>query len=81
MAELQREMQERTEDVLLIHLKLDTAASEISKAQAAAREGNFSAAEFHAQEAYRTLEQADESLLDLGRDLQEMVDLDIEGNR
>ena len=36
MAALQRDMQERTEDLLLIHLKLDTALTEIAKAEAAA---------------------------------------------
>ena len=78
MAALQREMQEKTEDILLIHLKLDTALTEISKAEAAAQEGNSSAASFHASEAYRSLETADSDLLDLGRKLQEMVHLDID---
>lgn len=78
MAALQRDMQEKTETVLLIHLKLDTALSEIAQAEAAAREGNSSAAGFHASEAYRSLEAADSDLLDLGRGLQEMVHLDID---
>ena len=78
MASLQRDMQERTEDILLIHLKLDTALTEIAKAEAAAQEGNSSAASFHASEAYRSLETADADLLDLGRKLQEMVHLDID---
>lgn len=78
MGALQREMQERTEDLLLIHLKLDTALTEIGKAEAAASEGNASAASFHASEAYRKLETADSDLLDLGRALQEMVHLDID---
>ena len=67
MAALQRDMQEKTEDILLIHLKLDTALTEIAKAEAAAQEGNSSAASFHASEAYRSLETADSDLLDLGR--------------
>ncbi len=78
MASLQRDMQEKTEDILLIHLKLDTALTEIAKAEAAAQEGNSSAASFHASEAYRSLETADADLLDLGRKLQEMVHLDID---
>ena len=78
MAALQRDMQEKTEDILLIHLKLDTALTEIAKAEAAAQEGNSSAASFHASEAYRSLETADSDLLDLGRRLQEMVHLDID---
>ena len=78
MASLQRDMQEKTEDILLIHLKLDTALTEIAKAEAAAQEGNSSAASFHASEAYRSLATADSDLLDLGRRLQEMVHLDID---
>ena len=78
MAALQRDVQEKTEDILLIHLKLDTALTEIAKAEAAAQEGNSSAASFHASEAYRSLEKADADLLDLGRRLQEMVHLDID---
>jgi hypothetical protein len=76
-AALKRQMQQHTEELLRIHLRLDTAANEISEAEAAARNGNDSAAEFHAQEAYRNLETADEALLELGRRLQEMVNLDI----
>jgi hypothetical protein len=76
-AELKRQVQQKTERLLWIHLRLDTAANEIAAAQAAARAGNTSAAEFHAQEAYRSLETADEAVLELGRQLQEMVNLDI----
>lgn len=76
-AALKRQVQQHTEELLRIHLRLDSAASEISLAESAARDGNTSAAEFHAQEAYRNLETADEALLDLGRRLQEMVNLDI----
>jgi hypothetical protein len=76
-AELKRKMQQKTERLLWIHLRLDTAANEIARAEAAAREGNTSAAGFHAQEAYRSLETADEAVLELGRQLQEMVNLDI----
>jgi hypothetical protein len=78
MAAMQRDMQEKTEDLLLIHLKLDTALTEIAKAEAAAQEGNSSAAGYHASQAYRSLETADSDLLDLGRRLQEMVHLDID---
>ena len=76
-AELKRQVQQKTERLLWIHLRLDTAANEIAKAQDAAREGNTSAAQFHAQEAYRNLESADEAVLELGRQLQQMVNLDI----
>ena len=76
-AELKRQMQQKTERLLWIHLRLDTAANEIALAEAAAREGNTSAAGFHAQEAYRSLESADEAVLELGQQLQQMVNLDI----
>ena len=76
-AELKRQMQQKTERLLWIHLRLDTAANEIAKAEDAARQGNTSAAQFHAQEAYRSLETADEAVLELGQQLQQMVNLDI----
>ncbi|MEJ2382898.1 MAG: hypothetical protein P8Y54_00715 [Xanthomonadales bacterium] len=75
--ELKRQMQQKTERLLWIHLRLDTAANEIAQAEAAARDGNTSAAQFHAQEAYRSLETADEAVLELGQQLQQMVNLDI----
>ena len=78
-AVLKRQMQQHTEELLRIHLRLDTAAGEIAQAEDAARDGNTSAAQFHAQEAYRNVEIADEALLELGRRLQEMVNLDIDG--
>lgn len=76
MAALRQEIQEKTERMYWIHLRLDTASTEISNAEAAATEGNVSAAEFHAAEAYRSLQQADEALLELGQQMQEMVNLD-----
>ena len=76
-AELKRQVQQKTERLLWVHLRLDTAANEIAKAEDAARDGNTSAAQFHAQQAYRSLEAADEAVLELGRELQEMVNLDI----
>lgn len=76
MAELRQEIQQKTERMYWIHLRLDTASTEISNAETAAVEGNVSAAEFHASEAYRSLQQADEALLELGRQMQEMVNLD-----
>ena len=78
MAALQRQILEKQDLLLQIHLDLDTAASEISDAEISAGEGNCSAAEFHAAEAYRKLEKADEAILDLGRDLQAMFNLDRE---
>lgn len=76
LAALQRDIQQKTERMYWIHLRLDTASNEIADAEAAAREGNASAAGYHAAEAYRSLEQADEALLELGEQLQEMAGLD-----
>ena len=76
LAALRQDIQKKTERMYWIHLRLDTAATEISNAEIAAREGNNSAAEFHATEAYRSIEQADEALLELGQKMQEMVNLD-----
>jgi hypothetical protein len=76
MAALQREIQQITERMYWIHLRLDTSSNEIANAEAAARGGNASAAGYHAAEAYRSLEQADEALLELGEQLQEMAGLD-----
>jgi hypothetical protein len=76
-AALKRQVQEKTERLLWIHLRLDTAANEAALAEAAAQDGNASAAAFHAQEAYRNIETADEALLELGQQLQQMVNLDI----
>lgn len=76
MAALRQDIQEKTERMYWIHLRLDTASTEITNAEEAAGEGNASAAEFHASEAYRSLQQADEALLELGQQMQEMVNLD-----
>ena len=76
LAALQRDIQQKTERMYWIHLRLDTASNEIASAEAAAREGNSSAAGFHAAEAYRSLEQADQALLELGQQMQAMAGLD-----
>lgn len=81
MAKLQADVQEKTRDLYRIHLKLDTAATEIGKAEAAIQEGNYSAADFHVAEAYRAVATADEALLDLGQGLQQAVNLDLEKDR
>jgi hypothetical protein len=76
MVALRADIQEKTERMYWIHLRLDTASTEISNAEQAARDGNASAAEFHAAEAYRSIEQADQALLELGTQMQEMAGLD-----
>ena len=78
MAGLQQQILEKQDLLLQIHLDLDAAASEISDAELSARDGNCSGAGYHAAEAYRKLEKADEAILDLGRDLQAMFNLDRE---
>jgi len=69
---------QKQELLLQIHLDLDSAASEISDAELNAQNDNCSAAEFHSAEAYRKLRKADDAILDLGRDLQALFNLDVE---
>lgn len=75
-AALQQKIQDKTRDLYRIHLKLDTAATELEKAEAAIESGNVSAAEFHLTEAHRAVVNADNELLDLGQGLQQAVNLD-----
>jgi len=77
MAAMRAAMQEHTETLLLIHFKLDNALEEISAAEAAAERAGCDTAGYRAADAYRELQAADEQLLDLGRDLQELVNLDV----
>lgn len=79
VAALRSDIQKKTERMYWIHLRLDTAATEIANAEAAAQEGNLSAAGFHAAEAYRSVRQADEALLELGTQMQAMAGLDQAG--
>lgn len=76
MAAMRAAMQEHTETLLLIHFKLDNALKEVSAAETRAEEGGCATAGYHAADAYRELQAADEQLLDLGRDLQELLNLD-----
>jgi hypothetical protein len=79
MNALRLAVQKKTEQLYLIHLKLDTAAADITKAELKAQSGDCSDAEYLAAEAYRNIEKADQSVLELGRELQELFNLDIEG--
>lgn len=81
LARLRAEMQEHTETLLLIHFKLDNALKEISDAETRAEEGGCASAGYHAADAYRELQAADDQLLDLGRELQELVNLDAAGTK
>ena len=76
LASLRAEIIQKQEQLLQIHLDLDTAATEVLQARQAAQDGNCSGAEYHAAEAYRSLTTADESILGLGRDLQVLFNLD-----
>jgi hypothetical protein len=76
MAAMRAAMQEHTETLLLIHFKLDNALEQLSAAELKAEECGCASAGYHAADAYREIQAADEQLLDLGRDLQEFVNLD-----
>ena len=78
MVALRQAVLKKTEELYQIHLKLDTAAADITAAEVKARNADCSAAEYFAADAYRTLEQADQDLLQLGRDLQVLFNLDVE---
>ena len=78
MAALRQAVLKKTEELYQIHLKLDTAAADITAAEVKARNADCSDAEYLAADAYRVLEQADQDLLQLGRDLQVLFNLDVE---
>jgi len=77
MVAMRAAMQEHTETLLLIHFKLDNALKELTAAEAQAEQCGCSTAGYHATDAYREVQAADEQLLDLGRDLQALVNLDV----
>jgi hypothetical protein len=76
MVKLRQSVQEQTEKLYLIHLKLDSAMKEITEAEQRARGADCSSAEYVAAEAYRYLAQADDDLIQLGQDLQALFGLD-----
>ena len=76
MVKLRQSVQEKTEKLYLIHLKLDSAMKEITEAEARASGADCSSAEYVAAEAYRYLVQADDDLIQLGQDLQALFGLD-----
>jgi hypothetical protein len=75
---LRQAVMQQTERIYWIHLKLDSASKAVTETELKARNDDCSDAEYIVAEAYRNLEQADEALLELGRDLQELFNLDIE---
>ena len=76
MVKLRQSVQDQTEKLYLIHLKLDSAMKEITEAEERARSADCASAEYVAAEAYRYLVQADDDLIELGQDLQELFGLD-----
>jgi len=75
---MRQAVMQQTERIYWIHLKLDSASKAVTEAELKARDDDCSDAEYMASEAYRNLEQADQALLELGRDLQELFNLDME---
>lgn len=75
-AAVRRAMQEHSEALLLIHLRLDSAATELSRAEDQAQNGNYSAVDYHMADARRHLDAADDAVLQLGQDLQKLFNLD-----
>lgn len=69
-------LQAHTERLLWIHYRLDSALSEIEQAETKAREGNTSAAAYHAAQAFRYVQAADEAVLEQGLELQRRFNLD-----
>jgi hypothetical protein len=78
MTALRQAVLKKTEDLYWIHLRLDSAATDITQAELKARNADCSDAEFLAADAYRNLEKADQALLQLGKDLQVLFNLDVE---
>ena len=78
MLALRQAVLKKTQQIYLIHLKLDSASTEISEAEMKANSGNCSDSEYLTAEAYRNIENADQALLELGRELQELFNLDID---
>jgi hypothetical protein len=77
MAALQRAMQAKTEKIYSIHLQLDSAAASALAAESAVQGGKCDTAGYEAADAYRRIETADQALLELGRELQELAGLDL----
>jgi hypothetical protein len=77
MAAMQEAVLKKTQELYLIHLKLDTAAADITAAELKANSGECADAEYLASDAYRNITKADEDLLQLGRDLQALFNLDV----
>jgi len=78
MQALRQAVARKTEQIYYIHLKLDSASSDLSAADQKVQAGDCSDAGYLVAESYRNVQKADEALLELGRDLQELFNLDME---
>lgn len=76
---LRAELQQHTQQLMMIHFKLDNALQAISAAEEQAGDGNCSSAGYHATDAYRELQAADDELLAAGQRLQQRFNLDAAG--
>jgi thioredoxin-like negative regulator of GroEL len=79
-AAVRQAMQEHTETLLLIHFRLDSAATELARSEEQAQGGNYAAVDYHVAEARRHLDAADDAVLQLGQDLQQEFNLDTAGS-
>jgi hypothetical protein len=78
-AAVREAMQKHSETLFLIHLRLDSGATELSRAEEQAQNGNYSAVDYHMTDARRHLDAADDAVLQLGQDLQILFNLDAAG--
>jgi hypothetical protein len=78
MGKLRQAVQQKTEQLYFIHLKLDSAAKSLAEAESRARQADCGDAEYHAADAYDYLVKADEDLIALGQELQALFNLDAE---
>jgi hypothetical protein len=76
-ASLKRQVQEMTETLYWVHLRLDTVMEELEQAEASLDAGDPATAGYHVAEANRAVLKADEKVLELGGELQQMAGLDI----
>jgi hypothetical protein len=79
MAALRAELQQHTQQLMMVHFKLDNALQAVSAAEVAAGDGDCSGAGYHATDAYRELQAADDELLAAGLRLQQRFNLDAAG--
>jgi hypothetical protein len=76
LLELRAAMNRKTEQLLNIHLRLDTALSNLVEAESLARSGDCADVQYRVADAYNELRQADSAVLDLGIELQALFNLD-----